>query len=61
MILKKKDNTKSYWITQKYKNLVTQINELEKDFKVLTDTELRIHNFQLQTEYKETNNLSNLI
>ena len=58
---KKKDNAKNYWINQKYKNLVTQINELENNFKVLTDTELRKHNFQLQTEYKETDNLNNLI
>ena len=50
---KDQDNTKNYWINRKYKNLVAQINELEKDFKILTDTELRIHNFQLQTEYKE--------
>ena len=41
--------------------MVDQINELENDFKVLTDTELRKHNFRLQTEYKETNNLNNLI
>ena len=58
---KNQDNTKNYWINRKYKNLVAQINELEKDFKILTDTELRIHNFQLQTEYKETKNLNNLI
>ena len=30
---KNQDNTKNYWINQKYKNLVAQINELEKDFK----------------------------
>jgi len=55
------NNAKNYWINQKYKNLINQINELEKDFKVLTDAELRKHNFRLQTEYKETKNLNSLI
>ena len=38
-------------INNNYKKLVTDINELEKDFKALTDTELRIKTFELQNEY----------
>ena len=48
-------------INKKYKKLVTDINELEKDFKALTDTELRIKTFELQNEYKETKDLNSLI
>lgn len=48
-------------INNNYKKLVTDINELEKDFKALTDTELRIKTFELQNEYKETRNLNSLI
>jgi len=48
-------------ISKSYQSLINEINELEKDFKELTDIELRRRNFQLQTEYKETKNLTNLI
>ena len=48
-------------ITNKYKKLVTDINELEKDFKILTDTELRIKTLELQNEYKQTKDLNKLI
>jgi len=55
------DSNNEERITNKYKKLVTDINELEKDFKALTDTELRIKTFELQTEYKETKDLNSLI
>jgi len=54
-------NKKSPWINNRYKNLINNINELENDFKRLTDTELRAKNFQLQSEYKETQSLDGLI
>jgi len=55
------DSNKIKKIPKKYKNLITNINELEKDFKALTDTELRTKTFELQNEYKETKDLNNLI
>lgn len=48
-------------IPKQYQVLINEINELEKNFKELTDIELRTHSFQLQNEYKETKNLNNLI
>ena len=56
-----KDSNNEERIPNKYKKLVTDINELEKDFKALTDTELRIKTFELQNEYKETKDLNSLI
>ena len=48
-------------IPKTYQSLINEINELEKDLKELTDIELRIKSFQLQNEYRETKNLTNLI
>ena len=45
----------------KYQNLVDQINSFEDTFKTLSDSELRAKNFQLQKQYKDTNNLDLLI
>ena len=55
------DSNKKKKIPNKYNKLITNINELEKDFKALTDTELRTKTFELQNEYKETKDLNNLI
>lgn len=55
------DSNNEERITGKYKKLITDINELEKDFKILTDTELRIKTFELQNEYKEIKDLNRLI
>ena len=35
-------------ITNKYQNLISQINALESNFKLLTDSELREKNFKLK-------------
>jgi len=48
-------------VLEKYGDLITEINELESSFKQLTDIELRTKNLQFQKEYKETQNLDNLI
>jgi|TARA_B110000240_G_C13508521_1_gene457756 preprotein translocase subunit SecA len=48
-------------IPKQYQTLINEINELEKDFKDLTDVELRTQSFKLQNEYKETQDLNTLI
>jgi preprotein translocase subunit SecA len=48
-------------IPKYYKNLINEINELEQNFKELTDIELRTKNFQFFDEYKKTKNLNSLI
>jgi len=48
-------------IPKQYQTLNNEINELEKDFKDLTDVELRTQSFKLQNEYKETQDLNTLI
>jgi preprotein translocase subunit SecA len=48
-------------ITRKYKNLVNQINNLEENFQILTDHELRIKSIQLKKRYKESKDLNSLI
>lgn len=48
-------------LTNKYQNLVDQINSLEPDLKLLTDSELRAKSFKLQKQYKDTQNLDSLI
>ena len=48
-------------VINKYQNLITQINNLEDNFKTFTDSELRIENFRLKTQYKEDPNLDSLI
>ena len=47
-------------IANEYKTLVTEINELEKNFKDLTDGELRKKSNQLQKQYKQTQDLTEL-
>jgi len=47
-------------IANEYKTLVTEINELEKNLKDLTDGELRKKSVQLQKQYKQTQDLDQL-
>ena len=54
-------SNKSNFIPKQYQTLINEINELEKDFNELTDIELRTQSFKLQNEYKETQNLNDLI
>jgi preprotein translocase subunit SecA len=54
-------SNKSNSIPKQYQSLINEINELEKDFKELTDIELRAQSFKLQNEYKETQDLDSLI
>ena len=48
-------------ITIQYKPLVNQINSLENNLKLLTDTELRDKTFKLKKKYQEEQNLNSLI
>jgi preprotein translocase subunit SecA len=52
---------KTNYVINKYQNLITQINNLEDNFKTFTDSELRTENFRLKTQYKENQNLDSLI
>src|SRR5210317_1741779 len=45
----------------KYQNLINQINILENNLKILSDSELRDKSFKLQKQYKENQNLNSLI
>jgi preprotein translocase subunit SecA len=47
--------------TNKYQNLINQINILEDNLKTLSDSELRAQSFKLKKQYKEDNNLNYLI
>jgi len=48
-------------ITIQYKPLVNQINSLENNLKLLTDTELRDKTFKLKKQYQEEQDLNSLI
>ena len=48
-------------VVTKYKNLVDQINTFEKEFKILTDSELRAKSFQLKKQYELNQDLNSLI
>ena len=48
-------------IINQYQVLINQINSLETNLKVLTDTELRNKTFQLKKQYEETEDLNRLI
>jgi preprotein translocase subunit SecA len=47
--------------TNKYQNLINQINILEDSLKTFSDSELRAQSFKLKKQYKEDNNLDFLI
>jgi preprotein translocase subunit SecA len=47
-------------LLKKYQNLVSQINILEDELKILTDSELRAKSFKLKKQYKMNQNLDSL-
>lgn len=58
-MLKNPFNTNS--VVTKYKNLINQINTLEKELKTLTDSELRAKSFKLKKQYESNQDLNSLI
>jgi preprotein translocase subunit SecA len=48
-------------VTNQYQALINQINALENNLKILTDTELRNKTFQLKKQYQEEQDLNSLI
>jgi preprotein translocase subunit SecA len=48
-------------VTNQYQALINQINALENNLKILTDTELRNKTFQLKKQYQEEEDLNSLI
>ena len=58
-MLKNLLNKKTF--TNKYQNLINQINSLEPNIQLLTDSELRNRTQVLQTQYRTENNLTELI
>ena len=45
----------------KYQNLIHQINILENELKLLTDSDLRAKSLKLEKQYQESQNLDSLI
>nr|YP_009686324.1 preprotein translocase subunit A [Halamphora calidilacuna]QDR25056.1 preprotein translocase subunit A [Halamphora calidilacuna] len=45
----------------KYQNLINQINILESELKLLTDSDLRAKSLKLEKQYQESSNLDSLI
>ena len=48
-------------VFKKYQNVVTQINDFEETFQILSDNELRIQATKLKRRYKESKNLNSVI
>jgi preprotein translocase subunit SecA len=48
-------------LVNKYQNLISQINTLEDELKILTDSELRAKSFKLKKQYEANQNLNSLI
>ena len=48
-------------VTNQYQALINQINALENNLKILTDTELRNKTFQLKKQYQQEQDLDSLI
>jgi preprotein translocase subunit SecA len=48
-------------VVNKYQNLINQINTLEDELKILTDSELRAKSFKLKKQYEMNQNLDSLI
>jgi preprotein translocase subunit SecA len=48
-------------LVNKYQGLINQINIFEKDFKTLSDGELRAKSFKLKKQYEDNQNLDSLI
>ena len=45
----------------KYQNLINQINDLEDELKILSDSELKAKSFKLKRQYETNQNLNSLI
>ena len=56
-----KFKVKNNFVSLSYKELINDINSLEAELKILTDSDLRTQSFKLQKEYKNTQNLNSLI
>ena len=48
-------------LVKQYQSLINQINILENDFKLLSDSELRAKGFKLKKQYEDTQTLDSLI
>ena len=48
-------------ITNEYKILLNEINSLESNFKLLTDSEIRIKSFELKKRYQKTSDLNTIM
>lgn len=48
-------------LIKKYQSLINQINILENNLKILSDSELQAKSFKLKQQYKDTQNLNSLI
>ena len=48
-------------LVNQYQSLINQINILENDFKLLSDSELRAKGLKLKKQYEDTQNLDSLI
>ena len=57
----RKNLFKNNLVTNKYQDLINQINILEENFKTLSDSDLRAKSFKLRKEYKQTQDLNSLI
>ena len=55
-----KNPFKKISIANEYKTLVNEINSLESDFKLLTDSEIRTKSVQLRKRYQNDNNLNSI-
>jgi preprotein translocase subunit SecA len=57
----RKNLFKKNLVINKYQDLISQINILEDQLKILSDSELRAKNFQLKKQYQQNQNLNSLI
>jgi preprotein translocase subunit SecA len=57
----RKNLFKKNLVTNKYQDLISQINILESQLKTVSDSELRAKNFQLKKQYQKDQNLNSLI
>ena len=57
----RRNRFKTNSFTNKYQNLVNQINTFEENLKTFSDSELRAQNFKLKKQYQEDQNLDSLI
>ena len=57
----RKNLFKKNLVINKYQDLISQINILEDQLKILSDSELRAKNFQLKKQYQQDQNLNSLI